>query len=106
MTQGLAAHEAAFVMQGVLSNHESQPVIVAWLGVRFASARKTPTIEPFAELAARTGLTKRLTNDGGAVDIKRLDGLREPAVAAVKSAHSAASQRARGGAPAAPDRPT
>ncbi len=85
VTQGLAPKEVAFLMQGVLSNRDSQPVIVAWLGVRFTSAQKPPVIETFSELAQRTGLAKRLTNDGAAVDIAALEALRAPAVASARA---------------------
>jgi hypothetical protein len=83
VVQGLAAKETAFVMQGVLSNQDSQPVIVAWLAVRFAG-NKLQEIESFAEFAKRTGLAKRLTNDGSAIDISRIETLRAPAVAAAR----------------------
>jgi hypothetical protein len=81
--QGLAANELAFLIQGVLSNQDSQPVIVAWLAVRFAG-NKLVEIEPFAELAKRTALAKRMTNDGSAIEVARLEGLRAPAVAAAR----------------------
>jgi hypothetical protein len=81
--QGLAAKEVAVVLQGVLSNQDSQPVIVAWLAACFAG-NKLLRVEPFADLAKRTGLAKRLTNDGSAIDIARLEALRVPAVAAAR----------------------
>jgi len=93
VVQGLATKEGAFLMQGVLSNQDSQPVVVAWMAVRFAG-NKLLAVEPFADLAKRTGLSKRMTNDGTAIDLTRLEALRAPAVGAVR-AHMAQLRKQR-----------
>ncbi|MEZ4329958.1 MAG: helicase-related protein [Polyangiales bacterium] len=100
----LRAGEAAFVFQAVLSNKESQPMVLDWLAVRFADttqhtpaalAAHPPTVEPFEPLAQAAKLHQRLSNAGKPLDTRHLLLLREPAVAAVTQ-HMQAQRKARG----------
>lgn len=101
---GLHAGEAAFVFQAVLSNQQSQPMVLDWLAVRFADTTQTspealakhpPTVEPFEPLALAVKLHQPLSNAGKALDTSRLLLLRSAAVAAA-TRHMQAVRKERG----------
>ena len=78
---GLQAGEAAFVFQAILSNQESQPMVLDWLAVRFADTsqhtpealqKHPPTVEPFEPLAQAAKLHQQLSNAGKALARRRL----------------------------------
>lgn len=94
--QGLGEGEAALVFQGVLSNQESQTVLLDWLAVRFANAEPSdePTVLPFENLAADVGLATSASNDGKSFAITPLEELRAPAVA-VAHAHMLSLRKSR-----------
>ncbi|MBK7154804.1 MAG: DEAD/DEAH box helicase [Sandaracinaceae bacterium] len=101
---GLQAGEAAFVFQAILSNQESQPMVLDWLAVRFADTsqhtpealqKHPPTVEPFEPLAQAAKLHLQLSNAGKALDTSRLLLLRGAAVAAA-TRHMQAVRKERG----------
>ncbi len=59
--------EAWFLVSAELYNRESQPVHASWFGVGCAGARLTGEVVPFADLAARVGLSGELVNRGSAL---------------------------------------
>jgi hypothetical protein len=78
VARGLQADESVFVLQGVLSNQRSQPVVVDWFGVvvRGQSSR----VVPFADLARETGLTAPISNASGSENLDALSALLPAAV--------------------------
>ena len=102
--EGLKAGEAAFVFQAILSNQDSQPMVLDWLAVRFtdtsqhsaeALRKHPPTVVPFEPLAQAAQLHKRLSNAGKPLDTSRLLPLRQPAVDAATQ-HMQAVRKERG----------
>ncbi len=81
VTRGLEPGEAAFLMQGVISNHHSQPVIVDWFAVRFDAKGKHVDTLGLRDLMPRVGLDGTMSNDGKAASSEALDAMREHAVA-------------------------
>lgn len=69
---GLAAGEAAYIVQGVVSNRRSQPVLVDWFAIR-ADADGVLTEHDLSSFAADVGLDEALPNPGSDVDTTRLD---------------------------------
>jgi len=69
---GLEGGEVAYVMQGIVSNRESQPVIVDWFAVVVDSDGDLEErgFEPFADAIE---LDDDLPNPGGEVDVDRLE---------------------------------
>ncbi len=74
--RGLNGLRACFVLQGVLSNQLSQPILVDWFGVMFGKGE----IVPIRELVARTGLGEPLVNDRRPIDLSPLIRLLPEAV--------------------------
>lgn len=77
--QGLGLGETAFLFQGVLSNHRSQPMVAEWFAVRF-DARGRASTEPLSEFAARAALDRPLVNPGRPLDVSVLEARRGAAV--------------------------
>ncbi len=64
MARGIEPGQRYVLIQGQVSNGRSQPVLVEWFAVRFQGDRRDG-IEPFQDLARRTGLTEQTANPGG-----------------------------------------
>jgi Helicase conserved C-terminal domain/SNF2-related domain len=79
---GLPAGEQVFVVQGVLSNQASQPVVASWMAVRVAD--DALTVEPLADFLRRVDLKKALANDGRKMELKPLEALRARVVKAAE----------------------
>jgi hypothetical protein len=95
LRQGLSAGEVVFLMDGVLSNQVSQPVLVRWFGVSFAPGAAV-RVRPFDALVPEAGLRDALVNDGRPVPAEALQGLRARAVAWAEQAMlEGREQRAR-----------
>lgn len=77
--RGLAQGDVAWVFQGVVSNQRSQPLLVDWFAVRDGKA------EPFAALAAATGLTEGPPNPGVGADLAALSAGLPAAVEAART---------------------
>jgi hypothetical protein len=86
--QRLDSEECVFLMQGVLSNQASQPVVIDWFGVRFAGDAPAEVLS-FEKLEARASLRAEVANDGRTLDAKRAEALRGVAVEAAKAHMSA-----------------
>ncbi|MBK8979643.1 MAG: DEAD/DEAH box helicase [Planctomycetes bacterium] len=93
LPRGLAGGERVVVVQGLLSNHRGQPVLVDTVGIPFRGG-EAGAPEPLAELVARTGLAGELANPGRATVPDDLPTLLAPAVAAMRE-HLDAQRRAR-----------
>ncbi|MEQ8765812.1 MAG: helicase-related protein [Planctomycetota bacterium] len=76
MARGIEPGQRYVLIQGQVSNGRSQPVLVEWFAVRFEGDRRDG-IEPFAELARRTGLTDQTANPGGELVAHERDALKE-----------------------------
>jgi Helicase conserved C-terminal domain/SNF2-related domain len=81
VTKGLVGSESAFLMQGVISNHHSQPVIVDWFVLKFDAKGKEAATLSLREFASTIGLNETMSNDGKTATSESLDALRERAVA-------------------------
>lgn len=86
--------EAVFVVHGVLSNRQSQPVVSRWMAIR-TRAEALGAVEDFEAFANEIALTKSLINTGATIDVARLAPLRAPVVEAA-IAHMAKARDARG----------
>lgn len=62
VASGLPAGTQVFVVQGVISNKRSQPVLVDWFGVRFDAESPEPSIVPLDALVDAVGLDAPLPN--------------------------------------------
>jgi ERCC4-related helicase len=74
--RGLDGGRACFLVQGVLSNQLSQPVVVDWFGVLFGDGQ----VITFDELAARVGLSAEIANERRPVDPEPLQRLLPKAI--------------------------
>jgi superfamily II DNA or RNA helicase len=73
--RGIPAGEQWVVMEGIVSNRRSQPVLVEWFVVVTESG--TPgRILPIGEVINTTGLQEQLSNPGQALNAAQLDDLR------------------------------
>jgi superfamily II DNA or RNA helicase len=91
--RGVAAHTATFLVQAVLANGRSQPILNGWFGVDLplstppknrATAPTPPPIRELPELITALGLDRGLANDGARPDPAPLLPLRALAVAAAR----------------------
>ena len=88
---GVGPNERIVVLQAVVSNERTQPVIVEWLAVRFEVGPGSPPlvvgIEPLRDLIEDLGLARDLPNPATTLtqaEITQLRTLLEPSLAAVK----------------------
>ena len=85
--KGLAPGERVIILQAVLSNKRSQPVLARFFAARFpavGSAGGAATLQDFEALAAETELTEPLVNAQMPIDAAGLEALLPEAVALVK----------------------
>ncbi|MEN8168421.1 MAG: ATP-dependent helicase, partial [Pseudomonadota bacterium] len=85
LPEGLSNGESVFIINGMVPNRKSHPLVNEWLGVSF----KDDTfhrIEPFADLLNRTGLgAQPIPNRGKSLPLERLQ---KQLPAAVTKAHA------------------
>jgi hypothetical protein len=80
--QGLAPGERVILLQAVLSNKRSQPVLARFFAARFP-ASGPPVLQDFEALVADTQLDQPLVNAQGAIDAEALEALLPEAVSLV-----------------------
>lgn len=91
--RGIPPRAVAALVQGVLSNRASQPVLVDWSA--YVVHDGTIEIVPLADFAARVGLEDTLHNDGAKLPTAALEPLRARLVDAAER-HLRALRAARG----------
>lgn len=84
ITRELAANEAIFFFQGILSNQRSQPVIAKWFGL-LHDGQYDWTLLDLETVLAHTGLTRNPSNRGElSIQKKKLEELLPAAVEAAR----------------------
>ncbi|MEZ4383403.1 MAG: helicase-related protein [Nannocystaceae bacterium] len=89
--RGVEEGRACFLVQVMIANRRSQPMISAWIGVDLAlAAAKDPSTADIrctdlSDLIPALGLDSDLANDGAALDATQLLPLRERVVAAAQA---------------------
>ena len=86
LRSGLEPGEQLYVLQGIISNERSQPVIVDWLAVSGSESHGQLTVGDFEECVTRLGLDRELANAGLEVDVESIRA-RIPAVVEAGRAH-------------------
>ena len=86
LNSGIKPGESIFLVSALIPNRKANPVIWSWYAV-YCKDRAVTRIAPLSELLEHLALGKRSRpNTGRPVDLKWLESLRQPVVAAVKSA--------------------
>lgn len=79
LDEGVDSGGAAVLVHGVLSNRASEPVVSAWVVVRFDEKGKRQ-VQAFGSWEGAKALSSKLVNDGKAPPLEALGALRAPAL--------------------------